>query len=224
LARETWLLTPAEDEREGEIGLDVPLLGGVPYAEAGDSWPAEPATGEPMQFVLQFLAETVLHVVFIHAFTLVETGPHLVDGKGGVLVRRYEEPRLEPRTALSVPEGMRRAPIYARIDRVLGFPSWEENDDAAITELCLKARPDEPWEAYASATRALGEPEPDINAAKLFGYQLPLQGAIKYDCPDCDERMEFLAQVYVSEGADLNLYLFRCARHRSRIAGVAQFT
>lgn len=221
-AKETWLLKPA---RGGAgTGLDVPLLGGTPYAEAREAWPLDPASREPMSFVLQFMAGKVLHVVFVHGVTLVETDLHLVDGKGGIVIRRYTKASAKRQAALAAPKGMRRAAVRARIERLPCFPDWQEESLRAIRKRCGAIYPDAPWEVYERAAAKLGARKFDINGAKLFGYQSALQGKIEFDCPDCRRPMNFLAQAAVDvDGAQI-LYLLRCPRHRSRIAGVAQYT
>jgi len=177
-----------------------------------------------MWFVLQFMAETVLYVVFIDQGTLIETGLHIVDGKGGIVVRRYGKASTRRRAVLSVPKERRRPTTRARVERVPGFPSWEEIAGSAIFNRCVKAFPGAASESYARITRKLGEPRFDINGTKLFGYQTPLQEHIRARCPDCRKQMEFLAQTAVYLDLYLNLYLFRCARHRSRIAAEVQYT
>jgi hypothetical protein len=222
LAKETWLLKPA---RNGVgTGLDVPLLGGTPYAEAGEAWPLDPASGEPMTFVLQFMAGKILHVVFVQGMTLVETDLHLVDGRGGIVVRRHAKASANRCAALRAPKGVRRGPVRARIERLPCFPDWQEKAVRAIREHCGAIYPDAPWEVYERAAVKLGARKFDINGAKLFGYQSALQGKIEFDCPDCRRPMEFLAQAAVDVDGVQILYLLRCPRHRSRIAGVAQYT
>ena len=177
------LLTPA-----AQGPADTQLLshlGGDPYFEQGESWPVNPSTGQPLEFIFQLINDGSLPLPFparvlqyfcdYHGEEVVfdDSDPDLFAFKVYAAPNPTRQVRLPRPVALPSPE-------YAAIacEPGLCLPDDDELPDLspATWQLCQQLAGTDDWdELYnAAVTEMLGEPD---FGSWVGGYALWLQGA-----------------------------------------------
>lgn len=220
LIKEAYLLEPCESH-EAEKATVNSKFGGHPYAQANDSWPQCPSCTNELTFVAQLKDEKSGNLfVFYYCF---ECFPWGLDDeeKGQWVVRRYQKPSMEQYREISAAKENEATVVPCTVSTkiVKVLPDWQELNaySKKANDLCCEVDNDEPWEVYDAVLLQHG----CINDyAILFGgYPRWVQSEATKECPECGEKLAFLAQIDSEDAADLMwgdvglVYLFQCKNH-----------
>jgi uncharacterized protein YwqG len=210
------------DNEQAEAASCESKIGGQPYAEQGDCWPVCPDCNNELSFVCQLKHPQQQELVVFYYCN--ECGPWgLADESEGQWVSKlYPSPSMEKLSLIQRQSEDEQGfiPCLVNASTVNTLPDWEGLDlvDEAMTKHCCELDDDAPWEAYDAAVERSGA----LNdyATLIGGYPRFVQGAVLPHCPQCQQDMEFFAQIDSEEQADMMwgdlgvIYLFRCAVHR----------
>ncbi|RZL15696.1 MAG: DUF1963 domain-containing protein [Hymenobacter sp.] len=183
LTKQQLLVTPADRPAASQL---LSHIGGDPYFEAGEAWPTNSETGQPLELIFQlvnlnedmpwpFEAQVVQ---FYHNYHWGE--PPFDDGYEPLdyCVKTY--PRLRPEYLAQVPRPAALPPIGFSYIRTQAAPSLPDDDELAdlaptLQALCEQVDPQDWREAYNTAVTELAG-EPDLGSW-VGGYAQWLQGA-----------------------------------------------
>ncbi|MGI4740826.1 MAG: DUF1963 domain-containing protein [Janthinobacterium lividum] len=183
LTKQQLLVTPADRPAASQL---LSHIGGDPYFEAGEAWPTNSETGQPLELIFQlvnlnedmpwpFEAQVVQ---FYHNYYWGE--PPFDDGYEPLdcCVKTY--PRLRPEYLAQVPRPATLPPIGFSYIRTQAAPSLPDDDELAdlapaLQALCEQVDPQDWREAYNTAVTELAG-EPDLGSW-VGGYAQWLQGA-----------------------------------------------
>lgn len=228
LTRVATRLEPKKVRDEASLPLLGTHFGGLPYAEAGEEWPACPACRTSLSFICQINTASGFHqrpagVALLTFFYCWECSPWgLADEVEGTwVVRTYPEVS-EAKSVAILPRGEqpeRTAGCLTEMERVVTFPDWDgiHSYSKEADEASARANPDEPWEAYVSTVEALGGLSD--YATVIDGYPRWVQGDCTPVCNVCGSGMSLLAQIDSEDQADIMwgdagcVYLFHCPAH-----------
>jgi len=179
--KQQLLVTPTERPAASQL---LSHIGGDPYFEAGETWPTNPKTGQPLELIFQlvnlegnmpwpFEAQVVQ---FYHNYwgeLPFDDGHEPLD----FCLKTY--PRLRPAQLVQVPRPAALPSIgFSRIHTQLG-PSLPDDDELAdiapeLQVLCEQLNPEDWWTAYnAAVTELAGEPDLGGWAATRSGCKVP---------------------------------------------------
>ncbi len=180
--KQQLLLEPAERPVASQL---LSHIGGDPYFEAGETWPTNPDTGQPLELIFQlvnpdgtmpwpFEAQVVQ---FYHNYYWGEL-PY--DDSEPCDFRLKTYPRLRPERLAQVPRPAALPPIgfsHIRTQAAASLPDDDELADIApdLQGLCERLNPEDWREAYHAAVTELAG-EPDLGSW-VGGYAQWLQGA-----------------------------------------------
>ncbi|WNL43253.1 DUF1963 domain-containing protein [Halomonas sp. PAMB 3264] len=231
LIKKAVLLTPHADPKAW-VPLPVSKLGGLPYFEAGATWPVCKLCTQPLTFVFQLFDETTSALlVFHYCFDCLPAGDDPRD-RGLWHAQWFTAPQGYKQIRLAPPGADRNAITPCRITHqtVRSLPGWEGLDTQSpeAEGLCCELDPESPWQAFDQAVTRAG----CIDDLKSWqgGYPLYLQGEHVPDCPHCQASMTFFAQIDSEGEANLDwgavglIYLFYCAQHPQSVEFVRQNT
>ncbi|MGI4743324.1 MAG: DUF1963 domain-containing protein [Janthinobacterium lividum] len=181
--KQQLLVTPAERPAASQL---LSHIGGDPYFEAGETWPSNSKTGQPLELIFQlvnldgdmpwpFEAQVVQ---FYHNYHWGELP--FDDGHEPLDFCLKTYPRLRPEQLAQVPRPAALPPIRFSHIRTQAAPSLPDDDELAdlapeLQALCEQLNPDDWWEAYNAAVTELAG-EPDLGSW-VGGYAQWLQGA-----------------------------------------------
>jgi len=183
LTKQQLLVTPAARPAASQL---LSHIGGDPYFEAGEVWPTNPETGQPLELIFQlvnldgampwpFEAQVVQ---FYHNYHWGELP--FDDGHAPLdcCVKTY--PCLRPAHLAQVPRPAALPPIGFSYIRTQAAPSLPDDDELAdlapeLQALCEQVDPEDWREAYRAAVTELAG-EPDLGSW-VGGYAQWLQGA-----------------------------------------------
>jgi len=207
-------------------------FGGIPYSEAGDSWPICPGCERGLNFICQLNLADCLHpepvlrglFVFYYCWECMPWGlPG--DLKGTWLVRAYPRPGVD--RIVQIQHGVKSvAPtIPCSVEMVidLSLPDWDGIDVVcpAAAELSSKLDLDKPWAPYKAASMELTGN--NGYATRIGGYPKWVQAESTPSCSVCTQRMRLLAQIDSEDEAGIMwgdvgcVYLFVCEQHPSEL-------
>jgi len=182
LTKQQLLVTPAERPAASQL---LPHIGGDPYFEAGETWPTNPETGQPLELIFQlvnldgnmpwpFEAQVVQ---FYHNY---HWGELPFDDGDPRDFRLKTYPRLRPEHLAQVPRPAALPPIGFSHIRTQPAPSLPDDDELAdlapaLQALCEQLQPADWRAAYNQAVTELAG-EPDLGSW-VGGYAQWLQGA-----------------------------------------------
>jgi hypothetical protein len=215
-----WVLEPSADPAAHEACTHS-KFGGLPYAEAGEQWPACATCHKELTFVAQVEApaENTLYT-FFYCFDCYPWGLSREEA-GQWKLTSYAGASMEKYAAISPvrqDEGF-LTPCRVDISQVKVLPDWEGLDRAipAAQQYCRPVADDEPWGAFEDAVALLGCL--DDYATLLGGYPRHVQGEMQPHCAGCNREMRFLFQIDSEDEANLMwgdvglVYLFQCPEH-----------
>lgn len=184
MLRTRQLLLPTPTERPVTSQL-LSHSGGDPYFEAGESWPTNPETGQPLELIFQlvsleedppwpFAAQVVQ---FYHNYYWGEL-PFDDSYPADFQVKTYSHVRPERQVRLLRPAALPALAFMALCTQPA--PSLPDDDELAdlapeVLALCEQLRPDDWRLAYHEAVTELAG-EPDLGSW-IGGYAQWLQGA-----------------------------------------------
>jgi uncharacterized protein YwqG len=195
--------------------------GGLPYTEAGDTWPSCPTCDTDLTFVTQIRdeRENVLFV-FYYCFECFPWGLES-EAKGQWVIKLYPDPSMEKLVPIEgeLDDEFALTPCTLISSPVEVLPDWQDLDSISpeVGHLCEMLNAYSPWEAYEEAvdrTHYLND-----YATLLGGYPRFIQGSIEATCPTCNAPMQFYAQIDSEDEANLMwgdvglVYFFRCPQH-----------
>lgn len=200
-------------------------FGGVPYQESDDSKPTCSGCSAPLSFVFQFHENPNQNdselLQFFYCFSCSPWGGKKEDGQW--LIRTYGQPVSNEFVSSTLSEDD-LLPCKTEINQVTMLPDFETLEEMGheVVKLCEKVDKDDPWDVYEETCIALGCTNEPFSS--VGGYPIWIQGHSRKNCPDCQQEMEFIAQIDSVAEAQLMwgdagcVYLFRCPRHRENFA------
>ncbi|WP_252107100.1 MULTISPECIES: DUF1963 domain-containing protein [unclassified Halomonas] len=231
LIKEAQVLTPHADPSAMEPSL-ASKFGGLPYCEAGATWPVCTLCTQPLTFVFQLFEERANALfAFYYCFDCLPAGDDPRD-RGLWHAQWFHAPASDKQIRLERPDTDRNAITPCRITRqvVRSLPGWEglDTQSTQAEALCCELDPERPWQALDQAVARAG----CIDDLKSWqgGYPLYLQGEHVPDCPHCSNPMTFFAQIDSEGEANLDwaavglIYVFCCERHPQSVEFVRQNT
>lgn len=181
--KQQLLVTPAERPMASQL---LSHIGGDPYFEAGETWPVNPETGQPLELIFQLVNEdgrlpwpfAAQVVQFYHNYQWGELPFDEGHEPRDFCLKTY--PQLQPAQVARVPRPAALPPIgfsYLRTQAAASLPDDDELADIAPTlqALCEQLNPDDWRAAYRAAVTELAG-EPDLGSW-VGGYAHWLQGA-----------------------------------------------
>jgi hypothetical protein len=216
------------EKKTGMLSPTASKFGGIPYVEAGESWPQCPTCGKPLSFICQAdLRQTAYRpacgACFFTFFYCWECFPWSSDVVGQSVVRLYREPDERRAVLLPLPgEVPQTAQCLISFVEDVSLPDWEGTSLWCPEASDLACRLDEewPWETYHDAATAIvGEQE---ITSRVGGYPRWIQNE------DTPPGMDFLAQIDSEDEAGImwgdvgSVYLFLSPDEPFRTALVLQ--
>lgn len=205
-------------------------LGGIPYAEMGETWPHCPRCSSELTFIGQFDTRraSVAPVGLVTFFYCWECRPSGLreDLPGTWTARIHQAPdlaktiRIEPKK--KPPQETR--PCFASELPILSHPDWDEveKQHPKLFAIATRLSGAEPYAPYRAAVEALLGDYRITN--QLGGYGRWIQYAPRKDCKTCGAGLEFTLQIdsHAEAKCDWGLsglaYLLACRAHPSELA------
>lgn len=225
LIRECTQLIP-EPSDNAYAQSTVSKFGGLPYCEAGETWPICPTCKNGLTFICQLNTDDYKHRPFEKAlfsfFYCWECFPwgEPDEEKGQWVIRRYTDPTSEKMGPMKKEsdEEYDVRPCFATFKLAKVLPSWEGlySVSEEVVNLCCEIDHGTEWDFYEDAVERLG----CLNdyATITGGYPRWIQGEIIEKCSQCDQEMRLMAQIDSEENADIVwadagcAYLFQCKK------------
>jgi hypothetical protein len=205
-------------------------LGGIPYAESGETWPRCRKCRGHLTFIGQFdtrQAEVppVGLLTFFYCWSCTPSGMGS-DARGSWCARAHREP--DPRKAARIqPKGRPpkvTSPCISREHPILSHPDWDEVEfrHPDLHAVASSLAPKEPYAPFRAAIKAvLGDYQ---ITHQIGGYGRWLQSAPRDACRTCGSALELVVQVDSHEAADCDwgfsglAYLSGCRAHPENLA------
>jgi uncharacterized protein YwqG len=181
--RQQLLVTPAERPAASQL---LSHIGGDPYFEAGETWPTNPETGQPLELIFQLVNPNgdmpwpfeAQVVQFYHNYHWGELP--FDDGHEPLDFCLKTYARLRPAQLAQVPRPAALPPIGFSYIHTQPGPSLPDDDELAdiapaLQVLCEQLNPEDWRDTYNAAVTELAS-EPDLGSW-VGGYAQWLQGA-----------------------------------------------
>ncbi|GAB4275681.1 MAG: hypothetical protein Kow0029_17070 [Candidatus Rifleibacteriota bacterium] len=214
---------PAEFSEDSRLKT---RFAGPVFAKNLEKMPVCGTCGKELSFVFQFRenpdSDSGDLIQFFYCFHCVPIG--VKSEKEQWLTRLYSENSLAELTKqLNTGESKLR-PCLATTNIVNMLPDYESLEEVGhkVVKECEKIDPEDPWDVYEESCMAMGcDIEP---FSSIGGYPIWIQGVASKKCPECNEKMEFIAQIDSVPEVGLMwgdagcVYLFRCKKHKDKFA------
>lgn len=217
------LLLKLSNSEQAEHASCASKFGGLPYAEANETWASCPTCKNELTFVAQIKlpAENSLHT-FFYCFDCFPWG-FGNEEKGQWLIRSYQNPNMANYVAIA-PSHVSEYEIPACTcteQSVKTLPDFNDLEVLSPEAAQIFSENDryEDYEVAAAERGCLTD-----YATFIGGYPKWIQSETTKVCAICGDEMAFFAQIDSEDNADVMwgdsgaVYLFRCAAHKNEFA------